>query len=409
MSKEITRAEVAQNNSSDSLWCIIDSKVYDLTEFIDVHPGGESVLLQFAGTDATTAFYNLHRHEVIQKYTDLCIGTIKGEKPQVVDPQPGDLSQVPYGEPTWLTPIYKSPYYKDSHRKLQKVVRKWVDEVLKPEAQEKELSGERISDEVIYAMGANNLLAMRLGPGKHLRGRKLMDGAVEPEEYDYFHELTIIQEFVRVSARGFQDGNLAGMVIALPAVLNFANSEALKNKIAEECFSGKKRICLAITEAFAGSDVAGMKTTAVMSKDGSHYIVNGTKTWITNGVFCVYFVTGVKTDKGFSMLLIERQEGLETKPIKTSYSASAGTTYVTFDNVKVPAENLLGKEHEGFQVILGNFNHERWMMCGAIIRQSRLVVEECLKWSNQRLVFGKRLIDQPVIRQKYVFRITCLR
>jgi len=143
-----------------------------------------------------------------------------------------------------------------------------------------------------------------------------------------------------------------------------------------------------------------MKTTAVMSKDGSHYIVNGTKKWITNGVFCDYFVTGVKTDKGFSMLLIERQEGLETKPIKTSYSASAGTTYVTFDNVKVPAENLLGKEHEGFQVILGNFNHERWMMCGAIIRQSRLVVEECLKWSNQRLVFGKRLIDQPVIRQK---------
>jgi alkylation response protein AidB-like acyl-CoA dehydrogenase len=68
--------------------------------------------------------------------------------------------------------------------------------------------------------------------------------------------------------------------------------------------------------------------------------------------------------------------------------------------VKVPVENLLGKEHEGFQVILGNFNHERWMMCGAIIRQSRLVVEECLKWANQRLVFGKRLIDQAVIRQK---------
>jgi alkylation response protein AidB-like acyl-CoA dehydrogenase len=112
-------------------------------------------------------------------------------------------------------------------------------------------------------------------------------------------------------------------------------------------------------------------------------------------------VTGVKTDKGFSMLLVERQEGLETKSIKTSYSAAAGTTYVTYDDVKVPVENLLGKEHEGFQVILGNFNHERWMMCGAIIRQSRLVVEECLKWSNQRLVFGKRLIDQPVIRQKY--------
>jgi alkylation response protein AidB-like acyl-CoA dehydrogenase len=96
--------------------------------------------------------------------------------------------------------------------------------------------------------------------------------------------------------------------------------------------------------------------------------VNGTKKWITNGVFCDYCVTGVKTEKGFSMLLVERQEGLETTPIKTSYSAAAGTMCVTYDDVKVPVENLLGKEHEGLQVILENFNHERWMMCGAMIR-----------------------------------------
>lgn len=399
-SKPITRAEVAQNNTTDSLWLIIDARVYDVTDFVDAHPGGAGVLAQVAGTDATTAFYNLHRHEVLQKFASLCIGTIEGEKPQVIDPQPGDPSLVPYGEPTWLTPVFKSPYYKASHRRLQRAVRVWVDEVLKPEAQETELSGQRISDEVIDQMGKNNLLAMRLGPGPHLKGRELMGGVVQPEEYDYFHELTVVQEFARVSARGFQDGNLIGMVIALPAVLNFANSRALKERIAEECFSGKKRICLAITEAFAGSDVAGMKTTARKSEDGKFYIVNGTKKWITNGVFCDYFVTGVKTDKGFSMLLVERQEGLETTPIKTSYSANAGTTYVTFENVKVPVENLLGKEHEGFQVILGNFNHERWLMGGATIRQSRLVVEECLKWANQRLVFGKRLIDQPVIRQK---------
>jgi alkylation response protein AidB-like acyl-CoA dehydrogenase/predicted heme/steroid binding protein len=399
--KRITREEVAKNNTEDSLWVIVDARVYDLTDFLDAHPGGVSVLTQVAGTDATTAFYNLHRHEVIQKFSNLCIGTVEGEEPQVIDEKPGDLSQVPYGEPTWLTPVYKSPYYKESHRRLQRAVRVWVDEVLKPEAQEKELSGERISDEVIDAMGRNNLLAMRLGLGRHLLGRRLMDGAVEPEEFDCFHELTIVQEFVRVSARGFQDGILAGMVIALPAVLNFANSESLRRRVADECFSGKKKICLAITEAFAGSDVAGMKTTARLSEDGKFYVVNGTKKWITNGAFCDYFVTGVKTDKGFSVLLVERQEGLETKSIKTSYSAAAGTTYVTYDNVKVPVENLLGKEHEGFQVILGNFNHERWMMCGAIIRQSRSVVEECLKWSNQRLVFGKRLIDQPVIRQKY--------
>lgn len=70
----------------------------------------------------------------------------------------------------------------------------------------------------------------------------------------------------------------------------------------------------------------------------------------------------MKTDKGLSVLLIERGEGVETKAIKTSYSAAAGTTYITFDNVKVPAENLLGQENKGIHVILSNFNHERWTM-----------------------------------------------
>lgn len=73
------------------------------------------------------------------------------------------------------------------------------------------------------------------------------------------------------------------MTISLSAVLQFANDEKWKNKIAQEVFSGKKKICLAITEAFAGSDVAGLRTTAVKTPDGKHYIVNGTKKWITNG------------------------------------------------------------------------------------------------------------------------------
>jgi alkylation response protein AidB-like acyl-CoA dehydrogenase len=105
-------------------------------------------------------------------------------------------------------------------------------------------------------------------------------------------------------------------------------------------------------------------------------------------------------DKGLSVVLIERGEGVETSAIKTSYSPAAGTTFITFDNVKVPVENLLGEENKGIHVILSNFNHERWMMACAVIRSSRLVTEECMKWSNQRLVFGKKLIEQPVIRQK---------
>lgn len=100
------------------------------------------------------------------------------------------------------------------------------------------------------------------------------------------------------------------------------------------------------------------------------------------------------------MLLIERGEGVETTPIKTSYSAAAGTAYIKFEDVKVRVENLLGKEDNGFKVIMTNFNHERWMIAIFTVRESRLIVEDCIKWANQRRVFGKRLIEEPVIRQK---------
>lgn len=399
MKAKLTREEVAKNNTEESLWCIIDHKVYDLTDFIDAHPGGSVVLTQFAGTDATQAFFNLHRYEVLQKYQNLCIGTLEGEASEVVEPQPGDLSKVPYAEPLWLTPTFKSPYYTDSHRSLQRALRVFVDKYIKPEAQEKEADGTYISQGLIDKMAEANIIAMRLGPGKHLHGRKLL-GDVRGQEFNYFHDLLVVQELTRANARGFQDGNLSGLEISLPAVRQWLKNTELRERVTEECLSGRKKMCLAITEAFAGSDVAGIKTTAEKTRDGKHYIINGTKKWITNGMFCDYFVTGCKTKKGFSVILIERDSNVETTKIKTSYSTAAATAFVQFDNVKVPVENLVGEEDDGFIVIMSNFNHERWAMCCAVIQWCRTVTEECLKWSHQRLVFGKPLISQPVIRQK---------
>jgi len=351
MSQEtLTRESVAKHNKPDDLWCIVDHKVYDLTDFVDAHPGGSVVLEQVAGTDATIAFYNLHRQEVLQKYEDLCIGTIEGEKSEVIVPKFGDLSPVPYAEPLWLRPQFKSPYFKESHRALQKELRKFTDEHITPEAQAKEKSGEYISQELIDKMAANDILAMRLGPGKHLHGKNLM-GVVKGEEFDYLHDLVQAQEGVRANARGFQDGNMAGMMISLTAVLQWMPDSELKTRVVKEVLTGQKKICLAITEAFAGSDVAGLRTTAEKTPDGKHYIIRGTKKWITNGMFCDYFVTGCKTDSGFSVILIPRDDTVETKLIKTSYSTAAGTAYVEFNNTKVPVEGLLGKEHQGFIVI----------------------------------------------------------
>jgi len=157
---------------------------------------------------------------------------------------------------------------------------------------------------------------------------------------------------------------------------------------------------LAISEAQAGSDVMGLQTTAVKSEDGKSWIVNGSKKWITNGTFADFFTVGCKTEDGFTVILVERGPGVETKPIKTSYSSTAGTAFITFDNVRVPIGNTLGQEGGGIFVILSNFNHERWVMCCASARSQRSIIEECLKWTTQRKVFGKPLSSQAVIRAK---------
>jgi hypothetical protein len=162
-----TREQVAHKNSVDNLWCIIDTSVYDLTEFVDAHPGGEAVLRQIAGTDCTSDFYNLHRHEATQKYAHLKIGSITGETPSILPQNPVDLSLVPYSEPTWFSPQFKSPYYKESHRELQKAIWVFVDTHITPEAAEKEKSGEYISDELLQKIYEAGITQTRFGPGKH--------------------------------------------------------------------------------------------------------------------------------------------------------------------------------------------------------------------------------------------------
>ncbi|KAI8391791.1 acyl-CoA dehydrogenase/oxidase [Radiomyces spectabilis] len=394
--KTFTREEVSRHASENDLWIIIDACVYDMSRFVDLHPGGAYPILEFAGKDATEDFYGLHRQEVLVKYARYKIGTVANEEPKYEIRQAGALSKVPYAESSaWMG--FKSPYFKESHFRFRVAVREILDGMAL-EARRFEDEGVKPTDEFVRTLGEAGILAANIGPGPHLKGIKL-PGDVKPEEYDYFHEMIVHEEMARWGVRGTDDGLIGGMVISLPTVLNFG-SAALKAKIVPEVLSGKKRMCLAITEPYAGSDVARIRTTATRTPDGKYYIVNGVKKWITTGRWADYFSVAVKTDKGMSMLLIERGEGVETKAIKTSYSPSAGTALVIFENVKVPVENLLGKENHGFQVVLSNFNHERWVMLTGASMGARLAVEECFKWANQRKVFGKRLIDQPVIRNK---------
>lgn len=199
-------------------------------------------------------------------------------------------------------------------------------------------------------------------------------------------------------------GLAGGLCIGLPPVLKWAQDD-VRARVVPAVLRAEKVICLAITEPTAGSDVANLKTTAV--KDGDHYIVNGEKKWITNGIFADYFTVACRTGsqkygmKGLSLLLLEKtMPGVTTRKMKCSGVWSSGTTYITMEDVKVPASNLIGKENKGFNLIMKNFNHERFAICAMTNRFSRVCMEDSLKFANKRKTFGKPLIQHDVIRWK---------
>lgn len=168
--------------------------------------------------------------------------------------------------------------------------------------------------------------------------------------------LTIISCVIAILYRiEFSFWHDSGLCIGLPPILKFG-SEYLQEKVCKATLRGEKIIVLAITEPYAGSDVANLQTVAKKSDCGKYYIVNGEKKWITNGIWADYFTVAVRTGGpgmgGISLLLIERGPGVTTKQMQCQGVWASGTTYVTFEDVKVPVENLIGKENEGFKYIM---------------------------------------------------------
>lgn len=389
----------------------IDGDVYDVSKFGKVHPGGETIIEQLAGNDVTTEFYELHRRDVLAKYGRLKIGRLESANALADEPA---ISVVPFAE----IPAFQgqnSPYYRESHRNFLEGFRKIVKTELEPIAETSDLNGDYPDEDVREMLGMKGLLATRMGPGPWLNQLKSLGidipGDVSPADFDYFHEMIAHQEIARLGRSGFIDSLGAGWLISAPAVYNFGG-DAMRDTVGPQLLSGKKWSALAISEPFAGSDVAGVRTTAEKTPDGKHYIVSGIKKWITEGMYSDYFVTAVRTGGkgagGMSMLLIERGPGVETKQIKTTYSTCCGTSLVIFNKVKVPASNLMGKEGNGFRQIMYNFNHERWLIVCNLLGQARAALVDTFMWTQQRSIFGKKLIDQPVIRNKLASATTAL-
>ncbi|KAL5117690.1 hypothetical protein ACEQ8H_004438 [Pleosporales sp. CAS-2024a] len=441
MAKRFSVADVASHKTATDLYIIVDEDVYDLTSFQEEHPGGKKILQRVAGKDASKQFWKYHNDSILKKYQkQLQVGSLdtkaapppppatsaqQDTKPTkdlvrpeanagLVAPQPSaaaaDASEpfdsfgdmIPYADPSWYQ-TYHSPYFNETHVALREDVRQWVEDKLMPHVTEWD-EAKSVPDDIFRELGERGYLAGLLGMHYPTQYTDKRVTCVPPEKWDHFHEMIVTDELSRTGSGGLVWNLLGGYGIGAPPLFKFGKA-ALVKRIGPGLLSGEKRICLAITEPDAGSDVANLTCEAKLSEDGKHYIVNGEKKWITNGIWSDYFTTAVRTGgegmNGVSVLLIERSAGgVSTRRMDCQGVWSSGTTYITFEDVKVPVENLIGKENQGFKVVMTNFNHERIGIIIQSLRFARVCYEESVKYAHKRKTFGKRLIDHPVIRLK---------
>lgn len=283
-----------------------------------------------------------------------------------------------------------NPFYNADHEAFRDVMRRFVTREIEPYAHEWDEAGE--FPRALYEKAAGIGL---LGLGF-------------PEEYggvaaDQFMKIVASQELARAGAGGVSS-SLMSHSIGSPPIARAARPE-IRARVLPEVLSGKKISALAITEPSGGSDVANLRTKAV--RDGDHYVVSGEKTFITSGMRADYLTVAVRTGGagagGVSLLLIEGDTpGLSRTKLKKMGWWASDTATLHFDECRVPVENLLGEEGQGFKLIMHNFNSERMGMAASCTAYARVCVEDAIAYAKERQTFGKPISQHQVIRHKLV-------
>ncbi len=225
-------------------------------------------------------------------------------------------------------------------------------------------------------------------------------GMTLPEAYggmggDLWYNVIFDEEIARMNSGGFGASIGAHPLLALTHI-NAEGNEDQKQRYLVPGIKGEKVGCLAITEPGGGSDVQAIRTTAI--RDGDHFTVNGSKTFITNGVLSDFLIVVVRTDptiqgsRGISLLIIDRDSpGLSATMLDKLGWRASDTGEIAFDDVKVPAENLLGSEGQGFLYIMQHFVSERLAMGSGGVAAAAYALELTLQYMNEREAFGKKI------------------
>jgi acyl-CoA dehydrogenase len=282
-----------------------------------------------------------------------------------------------------------APPFTDEHEELRASARGFIERELTPHAQQWE--EERwFPDDVFPKLAQQGLLGLKYPTDLGGQGG------------DYLHEAVLCEEMARVGSGGAAAGIGAHINIATPPIWKFGTDEQ-KQRYLVPSIRGELIGALGITEPGAGSDVASLSTRAERIDGG--FLVNGEKTYITNGVRANFIVTAVKTTKegghhGISFLIVDRGDGVTSSKLEKLGWHASDTATIAFEDVFVPEENLLGELNEGFKLIMANFQWERLAMALGAVGAMSLAWERTAAYARERHAFGTPLTGHQVIRHK---------
>jgi alkylation response protein AidB-like acyl-CoA dehydrogenase len=281
--------------------------------------------------------------------------------------------------------------FTDEHEALRESIESFCRKELAPHSEEWERDG--FPDWVFKRMGELGFL-----------------GIYFPEEYggqggDYFMSIVRGEAMAQSNNGGLAMGIAVHTDMATPPILKFG-SEYLKQTYLVPSIKGEKISSLGISEPGAGSDVAGIRTRAI--RDGDEYVINGSKTFITNGARADFIVLVTKTDPdagydGFSLFVVDKATpGFHvSKKLEKLGMHSSDTAELSFEDVRVPAENLLGEEGKGFYHIMWELQGERLIGAAGCVAGAQRVFDQTLEYAKQRNAFGRPIGRFQAIRHKF--------
>ena len=285
-------------------------------------------------------------------------------------------------------------YFNQDHQAMRAMVRKFVDQEINPNMDQWEKDGGAPLHELFKKMGDLGLLGIRY------------DEKYGGQNLDYWFECVFLEELGRVKGYGLPTAVAVQTNMATPAIAEFG-SDYLKDTYLRGAITGDLVAAIGVTEPDAGSDVAALKTTA--RRDNDHYVINGSKLFITNGCQADFITLLARTDDqpgyhSFSLLVVPTNlEGFSLgQRLDKVGLHSSDTALLYFDNVRVPRENLIGRENEGFIYQMKQFQHERFVTMPITYVGCREMINMTLDYIRQRIVFGKPLVTKQVLRHRIV-------